>query len=65
VGIIYDLDEPKYLSYGLSGEYNIAPPSEVADMCDWLPISLENQFDKGYWLIYQDAMTGKTVKPTV
>lgn len=62
VGLIYELDEPKYICYGLSGSYNIAPPAEIADICDWLPLNLDNKYGDGYWLIYQDCRTGATVR---
>ena len=61
VGIIYDLDVPTYISYGVPYEKRGAPPEEIKDVCDWLPLSLDDVDGKGYYLIYQSAATGKTV----
>ena len=62
VGVIFELDEPKYICYGIHGEFNKKPPEEISDVCDWVPLNLDNPEAEGYWMIYQDCLTGKTIK---
>lgn len=62
VGILYNLEEPIYICYGIKGVYTLRPPEELGAVCDWLPLDLNNKFGDGYWVIYQDAKTGKTVR---
>jgi hypothetical protein len=58
VGLVYDCDTVAYICYGVPSKEMKAPPDEIKNLCVWLPISAE----KGYWIIYQDAMTGKCLK---
>ncbi len=58
VGVLYDESVPSFICYGVPSENSKTPPSEIADMCVWLPISK----DAGYWVIYQSAKTGNIVK---
>lgn len=58
VGLVYDLDAVSYICYGVPSKEGKTPPDEIKNFCVWLPISCE----KGYWVIYQDALTGKCLK---
>lgn len=58
VGLVYDCDTVAYICYGVPSKEMKTPPDEIKNLCVWLPISAE----KGYWIIYQDAMTGKCLK---
>lgn len=52
---------PDYICYGLPGIYSSSIPSSLKTGAVFLPIDpLRPQAD-GYWLLYQDAETGKTV----
>lgn len=63
VGLIMDEGEkPQYICYGIPGSYQVKPPEEIADVCEWFPLDIHNKFGDGYWLIYQDAKTGKCLK---
>ncbi|MDD4839598.1 MAG: hypothetical protein PHE93_02865 [Clostridia bacterium] len=63
VGLIFDEnDKPEFICYGIPGTYPVKPPEEIADVCEWFPFDLENKFGDGFWLIYQNAMTGKCLK---
>lgn len=61
VGLVYDLDEVRYVCYGVSGTYKVKPPAEIADIVSWIPADLSQKFGDGFWMIFQDAATGKTV----
>lgn len=61
VGIISELDEACYICYGIYNESKSNPPSEIAEICEWLPLSLENTEGRGYWIIYQSAKDGQTI----
>lgn len=62
VGIIYEIDEPQYICYGIPGNYNIKPPEEIEELCDWVPLDSSNKFGEGYWMIFQNAENGKCVR---
>lgn len=50
-------ERPDYLCYGLPGEY----ASDAPGGASWLPLDVRDPHGKGYWLLYQDAATGKSV----
>ncbi len=58
VGVLFDENVPSFICYGVPSKRGINPPSEIADMCVWLPLD----GDDGYWVIYQSAKTGNIVK---
>ena len=63
VGIITDdKNKPEFICYGIPGTFPVKPPDEISDVCEWFPLSLENKFGDGFWLIYQDAKTGKCLR---
>lgn len=64
VGVIYDLDEPKYICYGIHGTFAQKPPEEIKNACEWVPLDLSAPDGNGYWMIYQDCKTGKTITKT-
>lgn len=53
VGTISDL----YIVYGVPGKYD-RPPEELKD-CSWLPLGEPD--GEGYWVLFQDASTGKSI----
>ncbi|HOV69104.1 MAG TPA: hypothetical protein PLZ84_02135 [Clostridia bacterium] len=64
MGLINDEDQtPLYICYGVPSYYSSEPPQGMAGYCQWLPASIEDPKGKGYWMMYQDAMTGHTVEP--
>ena len=60
VGLILDGEVVRYISYGVPATKNSCPPSEIRDVAVWLDDG-KNE-GKGYWVIYQDAMTGQCLK---
>ena len=59
VGLIGE--KPDYICYGLPGKYEPIAPAELEKFCQWLPLDVKNPQGDGYWLVYQNAITGKTV----
>lgn len=60
-GIIYDDGLPKYLCYGLPSKKESEPPTELSNLYQWLPIDANNEDSDGYYMMYQDASTGKNI----
>ena len=60
VGIIYYKNRPLYICYGVEGRYG-EKPEKIGENCSFIPSSLFNLKGDGYWVIYQSAITGKTV----
>ena len=60
VGLVLDGDSVSYICYGVPSTDRNMPPQEIADLAVWL--SDGGSEGKGYWLIYQDALTGKCLK---
>lgn len=58
VGLIREGDNPKYVCYGVLSDTSHKPPDDIAQYCQWLP----TEEYKGYWIIFQDADTGETLK---
>lgn len=61
VGLIREEKKPKYICYGVPAEKRSAPPEALRGWCSFLPASLFDLDGKGYWMMYQDAETGKSV----
>ena len=59
VGLIGD--PVRYICYGVPGEYSPSPPSELAGYCQWLASDAGDPSGKGFWIMYQDAATGKSI----
>ncbi len=61
VGLIYVDDEIKYICYGVPGNYEIEPPSELKKYSQWLPTDPKSPYTVGYWVMYQDSDTGENI----
>lgn len=61
VGLIYENAEPRYVCYGLAGNY-YQKPTAIKGYCSFIPISPFNLKGEGYWVMYQDAFDGKGVE---
>jgi len=61
VGIIYQENDIKYICYGVPGSYNISPPIEMRDYSQWLPTDINDPYNNGYWVMYQNADTGENI----
>ena len=62
VGVIREGKKPKYICYGVPAEKRGEPPDALKGYCSFLPASLFDLDGKGYWMMYQDAETGKNVR---
>ena len=60
VGKIAEEGRTVLIGYGVPGKKNVPPPKAAADISNWLDVPELKNFD-GYWLIFQDAATGKVV----
>lgn len=58
VGVINKNGSPKYICYGLPGDF-YSPPQEICGYKSFIPLSPFDLKGKGYWVMYQDAITGK------
>ena len=65
VGLIYDGDLLKYIVYGVPGVYQKSPPKEVAGFPIWFPLDQDRPESFGYWLSYQDADTGESLRAEI
>lgn len=65
VGVVYEDNEAKYICYGVPGVYQEVPPKELSGFPVWFPLDDKNPQNFGYWLSYQDAKTGESIKAVV
>ncbi len=61
VGIIFENAEPRYVCYGLAGNY-YQKPTSIKGYCSFIPTSPFDLKGEGYWVMYQDAFNGKRVE---
>ena len=59
IGIIYENNNPKFIAYAVKGVYSPLPPKELEPTSQWLPLDSYNSEGEGYWLMFQDALTGE------
>ena len=64
-GIIYENDLPRYICYGERGKFSDERPEHLKEFYQWLPIDANNVGGDGYFMMYQDAFTGKNLEMTV
>lgn len=62
VGVIGEGSRPKYICYGVPAEKRGEAPAALKNFCSFLPASVFDIDGRGYWMMYQDAETGKSVK---
>ena len=61
VGTIKENGKEKYVCYGVPAKYSKTAPKELAGYCSFIPKSIFSPFGEGYWLMFQDALSGKCV----
>ena len=64
-GLIYEDNIPKYICYGERGKFSEERPEHLKSYYQWLPIDVDNVSGDGYFMMYQDAKTGKNLEMTV
>ncbi len=62
VGLIKEAGREKYICYGVPAEYSDNPPKELDGFCSFIPLSVFDMKGEGYWMMFQDAITGECVK---
>lgn len=64
-GLIYEDEQLKYVCYGVPGVYQEIPPRELSGYPVWFPLDEDKKDGFGYWLTYQDAKSGESVRAIV
>ena len=64
-GLIYKDDQLVYICYGVPGVWQASPPKQLSGYPVWLPLDENRRDGFGYWLTYQDAETGESVKAII
>ncbi len=62
VGIVKEKGAEKYICYGVPAKYSPTPPDELKGFCSFIPLSVFDLKGDGYWMMFQDAITGECVK---
>lgn len=62
VGLIKECGREKYICYGVPARYSKEPPKELKGFCSFIPLSVFDLKGDGYWMMFQDAVTGECVK---
>ena len=64
VGLITLQKDKKYICYGVPSIYSKEPPKALKGYATFVPKSVFDMHGEGYWLMFQDTLTGKCVFPT-
>ena len=59
VGVIKEDNRPRYVCYGVPAKVGHLPPQKMQKYCEWLPTSPDDT--EGYWIVFQDAKSGRTL----
>ena len=62
LGAIYENNTMKYIAYGVPAQYNSLPPKDLGNHYQWLPLNPRDAMSDGYFMIYQNALTGSIVE---
>lgn len=66
LGLIFDEDKNvRYVCYGVPGIYQKQPPKNLSGFPVWFPLDKTRPESFGYWLTYQDAESGESIKAIV
>lgn len=62
LGKIFDGDVVTYIAYGLPAKNkDELPPKGLEQFCQWLPLKPHDEQSAGYFVMYQDAITGENI----
>lgn len=61
VGIINYGNTPRYICYGIAGKYG-NKPSQIKNYASFIPKSPFNLKGEGFWVMFQDAISGESGK---
>ena len=61
VGKLKDNNVVTHICYGVPAKNRGEPPKQMEGFCQWLPLSVEQPNGDGYWMMYQDALSGNNI----
>ena len=61
VGLVFEQEKEKYICYGVPSKYKKVPPKELEGYSSFIPLSVFDMFGDGFFIMFQDAKTGKCV----
>lgn len=64
-GLLYEDEVLKYICYGVPGIFQKTPPKQLSGYPVWFPLDKGRADGFGYWLTYQDAESGESIKAVV
>ncbi|MBR1983390.1 MAG: hypothetical protein IKA12_01750 [Clostridia bacterium] len=62
VGVIKENKKEKYICYGVPSPYSEKAPKELEGFCSFIPLSIFETKGDGYFMMFQDAITGECIK---
>ena len=65
VGLIFEDEQVRYIAYAVPGVFGEAPPKELLGFPVFLPLDENKPEGFGYYISYQDALTGEEVKAKI
>ena len=63
VGLIKEDKKEKYICYGVPEKYSTEPPKELKGYCTFIPLSIFDMQGDGFWMMFQDAISGECIFP--
>lgn len=57
-GVIFGEDRPQYICYGVPAKSKLYPPESMKNLASFIP----SEDGAGFWVMYQDASNGASVK---
>ena len=61
LGLIYEMEILKYIAYGVPARYGDDMNGVLNGYSQWVPKDSENVDGDGYYIMFQDAITGKNI----
>lgn len=61
VGLVVENGAPKYVCYGVPDDNPTTPPRQLQGFCSFVKLFPNSNERRGYWMMFQDAKTGKCI----
>lgn len=62
-GVLYSGGNAEYICYGVPTAQSATPPESMRELASFIPVK-DGESERGFWIMYQDAKTGASVKIT-
>lgn len=62
-GVLYSGGNAEYICYGVPTDQSKKPPESMKNLASFIPVR-DGESQEGFWIMYQDAKTGASVKIT-